>query len=419
MPTSAELVSRSSAELSLRVGVQTVGTDGPKSLEQIGDEAEVAGSLGALKSFLAGVPEFSNNPPNHGHHAVSLLADEGLARVLSVNWDTCIERAAASLGRWTQPTISDQDRRNPNSDPQLHKLFGCVTRPESLRVTTAEITVPANWAAAEIASALATGSVVFIGLGTVPEQVRAIIEPVLADGEVADLIVVAPTLSAAWAAMELGPERLRAESGESFLDALLCGVMRRLFSDALAAAERQALTDTPSQATSDALTRLVNALKGLPAVPVAQWLRRGAGGLQTPARLLTDRISVDALTAVAIYAGEAEANPMARGQTATIQIRGAYAELAIWPGQPASRVVDLETRRVQELAAAGIYADAATTVVHFCSGHRGALPRDGAAVDIVDTPRPADIVAGPGSVRHRWIPIDGLLQGWYGEATEA
>jgi hypothetical protein len=407
MPTSAELVTRSAPEIRLRLTIEPEPPSGRKSLEAIGDEADSSGSLAALKSILARFADFHDKPPNFGHKVLALLVDEQLVRALSVNWDTCIERAAAEIGCVVSPTITDDDRRHSTADTRLHKLYGCISRPESLRVTTAEITIPARWAGTEVSTALATGSVVFIGLGTVPEQVSDAAKEVIATGHVADLVVVDPRLSDAWSEIGVGGDRHRAESGEFFLDALLCGVLKRLLGDALVEAQKaEGGTTLPAY---KALQALAEAITPLPSMPVAKWLRDGACDRRP---LIRDRSAIDALMAIGMYIGDRSPLAQQRGETATVSVGGCYLELAICQRQPALTLIDRESRRTQGLFEAGVYRDASATVVHFCSGHLGSLPRRDVADDIIDTPEQGDIIDGPASVTHRWVSIGAMLEGY-------
>jgi len=417
MPTSAQLVDQIANSISLELGIEPREDGRARTLESLGDEAEASGALPALKGLLAAVGDFTLRVPNFGHEAVALLVQEKLANVLSVNWDTCIERAATALGAWVVPTVTEEDRRGRVRGCDLNKLYGCATRPNSLRVSTREIGEPATWAAAQVNAAMTSGSVVFIGLGTVPRYVEDAVSSVLDQGGPAsDIVVVDPALSETWqriaSSASVGPTHVPM-SGEPFLDDLLCAIVLKTLGDFLARGRQLAKDDPEFSPCVSTFERLADSLGWLPALPVLQWMRRGAGGIVAGQPFITDSLSTKTLLAMAAsFSDGATVLAVDKGHTAAVSIDGCYVEFAAYPGALPSAFVDAERRRTDDLRASGTYADTAATVVHFCAGHIGRLPRletvDDLVADRSDTSI-VDVAAG----RHRWVSVDSLLQGQF------
>lgn len=120
-----------------------------------------------LKVRAAGAGNFLDMDPNYGHEAAVLLLREGVLKMISVNWDRGVENAGLQADVLIESVASPGERQRLGTQLPLFKVHGCASRPATLAVTRAEVDKPQDWARAEVQQALAGGTVVFLGLGTV------------------------------------------------------------------------------------------------------------------------------------------------------------------------------------------------------------------------------------------------------------
>jgi hypothetical protein len=136
-------------------------------LEELADriEQEAAGNLADLKRRAAEAFDFRGIEPNFGHEVAALLLREGFIELISVNWDTGVERAGMRIDTRIAGVATPTQRLQLANELPVYKVHGCAERPETLALTKGEIDQPQTWAEAEVHSALTGGLVVFVGLG--------------------------------------------------------------------------------------------------------------------------------------------------------------------------------------------------------------------------------------------------------------
>lgn len=236
--------------------------------------ASLAGGLPALRETVANVVEFTTAAPNYGHKALALLLLEGCVKVLTTNWDDCIERGGHP--ERVRVTITAIERAQMG-DGALLKVHGCATRPDTLLITTAEVDEPEDWITHEMGARLADSHVVFVGIGDVAAYVRdCLAEAVAAVGDPDHVRVVSPTIATDWESSEWAriipdlPVGHRMEmTAQEFLDMLAAAYVRRFLSD----------IETAIDADADlrlALDPVVQILENLCSVAVLEWLRSTA-----------------------------------------------------------------------------------------------------------------------------------------------
>jgi hypothetical protein len=374
MPLSKDVVTAIGPALQIQLGISVSVGGLLRSLEAVADEASSLGTsdLEVLKGILAGVPEFRSSPPNDAHYGLAALLREGLVTVLSVNWDRCIEEAAAQLQFVLTPTTDSTDRRGTLWRLRLNKIYGCVTQPGTLRVSTAEIMQPDAWAAAETDHALQTTSVHFVGLGTVPDSLKALVEPVLMATPEA-VHVVAPTIPDGWTALLAhAPSQFHGMSASIYIDEIVRGISKIVLTSGV---ERTAaVSRTPGRALwADAGRQVAAAFAELPALSFINWIRQGSQGVPDGQTALDVRLD-GCLAAIAGMTVGRDIHVSARSHTAAVTIDNAYVELAVWPGSQAGEVIRFEEDRVQRLKDLGVLPDPNAPIVHIAAGHDGLLP---------------------------------------------
>jgi hypothetical protein len=236
--------------------------------------ASLAGGLPALRETVVDVVEFTTAAPNYGHQALALLLLEGLVKVLTTNWDDCIERSGQP--ERVRVTITAVERAQMGGGALL-KIHGCATRPDTLLITTAEVDQPEDWITHEMGARLADSHVVFVGIGDVASYVRdRLSETVAAVGDSDHVRVVSPTVATDWDASEwarivpdLAVDHRIEMAANEFLDMLAAAYVRGFLSDLGTAVNED---DT----LRVALERVVQPLEELCSVKALEWFRSTA-----------------------------------------------------------------------------------------------------------------------------------------------
>lgn len=262
--------------------------------------ASLAGGLPALRETVVKVVEFTTATPNYGHRALALLLLEGAAKVLTTNWDDCIERGGQP--ERVQVTITAVERAQMGHGALL-KIHGCATRPDTLLITTAEVDEPEEWIAHEMGARLADSHVVFVGIGDVAAYVRdRLSETVAAVGNPDHVVVVGPTVAADWETTEWAlivpdlPVDHRIEmAADEFLDMLAGAYVRSFLTDIAGAVQDDDKLRT-------ALDRVLPPLEQLSSVAALEWFRSAAVPLGYGSPVLAGEGIARALLALGILA---------------------------------------------------------------------------------------------------------------------
>ena len=164
--------------------------------------------------------------PNYAHRALALLFSEGLVRaVLSTNYATCVERAAASSACPLHVCRDATEMQAGGGRPKYVKLHGCVLLETSMRLTQAQLDSPSDWALTEVMQAVQSNAFVIIGISSVAPYIRTTLERVWDYAKSAESVwIVSPHVDhAAWESI-LGAgnaARMLDRTAESFLDDVL------------------------------------------------------------------------------------------------------------------------------------------------------------------------------------------------------
>lgn len=334
---------------------------------------EQPGGRDLLQEALVRLARFDEADPNDAHRVLAMLAMEGLATVLTTNWDDCVERAAPG-GRRLQVVVSDADYAHVRGATVM-KLHGCVSRRGSLLVSSSDLVAPPAWVTTEVGPRLAAGTTVFIGIGDIAEYVKVRLEQVLEamGGTGADVRLVGPDVidrwdDLAWSTIpeaNLPPENRVEQTAEEFLDELLRALMRMRFADM-----RRELAECVASGVAAAdSSQFLDELEQVSALSAIAWLREVFVRLPAGQQSDGDSLRTAILALGRLVAAGAE--PISEGW---LRSEDAFVLVVVGDGSiPAPRLAQEVQTRVARARSRGMLA-AGDTVVAICAGYRGYLP---------------------------------------------
>jgi hypothetical protein len=323
--------------------------------------------------------DFLGAVPAYAHRAIAELTRESELVLLSLNWDSCVERSSDGVVPRIE-AISDIQALQAQQGPSILKIHGCATRPASVLLTSAQLAAPGFWVNQAVGGQLAANTIVFIGMGDVPDYVRPQVKEVVdAVGNAERIFIVSPGIVANWATSawaELLPNLPIANRLDTTADAFADRLLRAYVNLALAAMRVSA-----SAISADLRTRL-EALFGwileADAVQIARWLRRRSAMWSRGIPYLTSPPVAQSILALAL---QGIVPVEAFDEDADLVRLGPRAILCITTnGRAASQVAIEAERRVELLRNQG----RATGVVEILSaGHIGPLPSTRLVGDVV------------------------------------
>lgn len=382
-----------------------------KNLLDVADAVEAqAGGRDLLQEALIEFAEFGEADLNFAHRALALLLVEGVAAVLTTNWDDCIERAAPAATR-LQVVVNDADYATVRG-PAVLKVHGCASRRGSLLVSTRDLAQPPLWVDTGFAPQLASGTIVFLGIGDIAEYVKVRLRQLLVlAGVTADLRVVSPGIVANWAGSQwaglaeanVPPDRRIALSADAFMDELL----RAYVGETLVGLRHDITAECLQEAAAVAVSRLLAAMGRTDAATLLEWLRLGRH--RPPVGKPADNPH---LRTALLAAGTLARATCALLSDGWLQVDGDRVMLLAGDGSvPGPTLAAAARERVTKALTLGSITVVETVRV-VCAGFRGPLTASTSALaaDIVDPPSRADIISGPAAVEVLFLRADDLLR---------
>lgn len=325
-----------------------LGTDEDRlkglNLEQLSErlESEKPAMLDALKQSAAEAEDFRFMQPNFGHEALALLMREGMTQVVSANWDCAVETAGGRVGIAIEGVSRQADLPPPDEVVLLFKVHGCARRPETLVLTRSEVNEPELWARSRVQTALTSGSVVFVGLGTVGSYVSgpvAEMVPRWIEGAIGIRVVDPCGLSPAWSSA-LGNRAAEAEirlgSDEFFDDFLRATVSEALSGLKVAAATLDRAERKPwSQAIVTGVANISTRFRERSADAVLRWWRDGVSASENGSRFIFSPAARSALMCVGLLSCHDGGGIRVAGQDENMVVADGrrYFEVACRPGK--------------------------------------------------------------------------------------
>lgn len=372
-----------------------IGAIDPDDLVAVADAAAAApGGLNALEAVAIDAFPFTTAPWNAAHRALALLLLEGAVELLTTNWDTCIERAAAPERVTTVVTPADRASMKPRS---LLKVHGCIDRRGSLLVTSAQLALPPLWAATAVAAGLSQATVVFLGIGDVAPYVQQGLEKVVAElGTMDNVVVVTPSIETRWEESNwssLLPHLPDTQKwGLSAAD-FCCGLLRAWLNAALS--NIRATGDAMGvSAVPGSVSQLLSTLRAHDADRVLSWLRRSAAAPRPGVTVARADPTSQALLALAIWTSD---TPLAAVPTSgPIRLANKAVDLLICDVRTAGAAAAQEAlRRATSYRQEGLLGPSDDLTV-ICSGQTGPLLATSQSIlptNLIDEPG-SDLIGG-------------------------
>lgn len=369
----------------------------------------IGGGRELLQQLLRECARWTTADPNFGHAALAFLTEEGLAELLTTNWDDCVERSGGGPLR-LQAVVSDADIAEM-AGPVVLKVHGCATRKGSLLVSTQDLHEPPAWAFHALGSRVGEGTVVFIGIGSIPDYVRVRIQQLLDRLPVGPggraTYIVSRSISDEWTELipDLQEDHRIAMRAADFLDELL----RALVQDSFARGEelsREVMRPPAAGAARDVdrsgIEELRRSFEAGTSFEVLTWFRQAFidwGVAPTLASGHGERLLIVLALLIAGHACEVAAGGVLR-------IDDVPHLALVSQNGPAYMVAGDAQRRAERLSRDGLLR-MGEEVVAVSLGHVGPLTTP---IDIVSTPSEMNIIDGPRAVRLTFRSAEVLLE---------
>lgn len=358
------------------------------TLEELASKVASLGAdaLSRFRSLAATAYDFAGLEPNYGHRAIAMLMREGLAKVISVNWDCAVERAGTQIGMTVAGITSVLQAQSITNEVPLFKVHGCARAPQSLKITREEVDEPQSWAVAKVHSALTSGTIVFAGLATVGDYVSDPIQKTLEEwsGYAGALRIVAPDLPPAWETVlghHIDGSHFAAPSDE-FFDDLLRAIMLDCLAHVAARAHNLADLDAWATPMATGVDSLRTVLQPIPAHLILTWWRDGVVDTQAGRPFITDLAGQSALMAIALLAGiDGSVEAVGRGRRFGLRTPSQYLEIISRPGGHLTEIMPVALDRAERRWDDGAYEEA-RTISYVVIGAVGSFPACDAVADI-------------------------------------
>lgn len=412
LPSGAELARRLHCQFKRRIdGYHCTETENLGAVAMA--MASLPDGLKALQLEIVESAPFDSAPPTCGHRLLALLLAEGTIRLLTTNWDDCLERGWQEERR----ILAARDASEAEELHRAHvlKVHGCCSRPATLLVTEDQLQDPPLWTKSAFSAEIATSTMVFVGVGDVAPYVREPIKELSSFVDGARVRVVTPNIDAGWETSQwkdvlpgLAADRRLAMTADAFADELARGWLSQLVSD----------LGEPGQ--PEWVEACHTAFGALTAVEALCWLRRAAMdwrvGWSLGESIVRSAEARAGLKAVAILAKQhaessGEGLPSIRFEPqAAVSLHQQRIEVLI--GRPNQPTTELE-RAARERARRAAAVSGVDRISVLCSASmpEGERRSELEFVDVLaGEPDPDDIIAGPSQVQVELLWADELLR---------
>jgi hypothetical protein len=390
---------------------------GQEDLECIADVVdEERGGRDFLRERIVRMARFKEATPNHAHTLAALLLAEGFTRVLTLNWDTCIERAL----RGEQPTIIlTMEDRIQSANALLIKIHGCATRPPSLLVSTEDLEGLPLWSETEIGNHLTTAIVVFLGCSSIPTHSARRVRELVDDIQARDRVKVVTTGGGeSWQGLlgDAVDDALFRMTADDFADELARAYIDSVLMELALSVRRHVEAGTFGEpfelahghATLDAT------VKDADARGILEWVRSAGMEWECGRPILLSSEMTTILLALCLMATSERAVAITGGQLHV----GALAVEVLCANKIGSTRVLEEGRRRVELKRGRNEVPSDAPVMVLCAGHEGPLPPVPGPRNVVAEEDPTDVVGGPLDGELYFVPAPGVVGGLMPEIFE-
>lgn len=361
------------------------------TLEELASKVAALGDeeLARLRSLAATAFDFAGLEPNYGHRVIAMLMREGLAKVITVNWDCAVEHAGMQIGVSILGVTSVIQAQSITTELPLFKVHGCAKSPGTLKITREDVDSPQLWAVAEVQAALTSGTIVFAGLATVGDYVSDPIGQTLSTwaGYASAIRIATPSMPAAWDAV-LGAHADGSHfvaTSDEFFDNLLRALLLDCLTHVTARAQNLAALDTWATPMAAGADWLQAAVQAVPAHLLLRWWRDGVTHTQAGRPFVTDATGQNALMAVSFLTGlDGHVEASGRGSRFSVRTPSRYIEIVSRPGTHLTEIMPIAQHRAAERWDDGAYEDE-RAISFVVVGAVGRFAAFGAVPDITAT----------------------------------
>jgi hypothetical protein len=417
LPLARDLAKRLYSRFSSGFAAHALAGMDPNDLDLLAVADAIAGAAsGGLRVLQAALADerFATATPNFGHRALALLYAESLiGTVLSLNYDTCIERAAGQYHEDIHVCRLPGDMQAGAAKGRLVKLHGCVERQETMLISTEQLDHPPDLSISEVMAGVARDAFVVVGIGSVAPYIASTIGMVWQYARSAESIcLVSNPVGPTWDTLLPDPNKATriVEYSDEFFDSLLRGCvqsqMQGIRSLAAALDISHPLQDS-GVTRSSAVRDMETAFSGRGADEFILYFRQSAVPGNHSRPLATDAIGRRAFLALSLVAA-AVSQPLSVDRTADrirVAVGDDLVEFALTHDSlAAGEIVSTIRNRLELDRQRGLLGTAPILVV--ACGHTGPLPVSSTPSNLVAEPDARDLIDGPRTPGDRWVSLE-------------
>jgi len=376
-------------------------------------EANSAESLRLLQKIILELFDFKTAPPNYAHRCISLLMAEGKLKVMTTNWDNCIEREAVSTYCDLIACRQPSEIGETGNSAMLLKLHGCATIEGSIKVSSTQVN-EVWWAGHQLAVAVESGQVVFLGIGSVAQYLKETIKRIIElSREPLKIKVVDICRSDDWDSLlpKHATDFYIPLSAEEFLDDVISSsTMNQMLAASELAREITQHNNIERIDLNDSVSQVIDFIGVYPSHYLWLWVRRGVFPAICCGAVLESNFVRYIIAMALIHNISPLQSVQLSSNVVSIVCKDFLFELA-WAKDPLPAYVLCERKRESLIGSrrdntlpSGLPC---LIVVNDPSG-----PLPGPTIteeSVVDTPNPDNLIDGPETIAPRWISLDNLL----------
>lgn len=374
--------------------------------------------LRRLQQYLASSVPLDSAAPNHAHRIlVNLVAEELVSEAMTTNYDTCVERAGASLG---EPCIVacriPSEVQMGGAKGRLLKLHGCVTNEVTMLITSEQLRAPDQWVPASLIDASTKDTLVILGINSVAPYVEDTLKRVWAYAKDAESIwIVSPTIDdASWDDLigEGNASPRIHKTAEEFLDELLSACLQDQFSQLRQIAEALDSDGDSVQNSVAVIEAFIESLGQIPVLGFVMALRAGLTRKETPLAFAISDLGLGVLYVLSLaqLAADAELRVKQVGDRAWLKLDDIVVAFARGRGpMTGGELAEAIESDLTDAKARGLLARD-DRVIAIASGFVGQLPGKSLPADILGEPGLENLIDGPDRLSLVWLPLSHLAE---------
>lgn len=414
LPSGSEIARKVKQGLSQTSLASSISSCPEDDLLAIADTAESQShdARNVLQKLILNSFDFTTAPYNFAHLVISLLMAEGNLHVLSMNWDTCVERSAIFSRSDILPCRNLTEFRQTGNKAILIKLHGCATIEDSILISTEQFEETQWWITSQVEALFARNMVLFLGIGSIPRYIERTTKKLLEFTKGSSPIyVVTSRLSTEWTTLlsTTGSLQSISSTAQEFLDDILRSLTCLKLGEVQPLVTEIApdITDFDIQA---AVSDVLNILYQYPAHLIWLWLRRSIFP-NTCAQTILSPTFVHFVIALALLHTISPLQEIKQlGEVVFARCEHFVIELA-W----ARTQMSANTLRKKKIEA--LKADVQRRSLPQSSPFMiiavncvGKLPSPVMPISIMDKPAKSDIISGAEIIVDYWISLDDLMR---------